>query len=66
MAITFFTCLVVMTIIKIVKPLADPVEFKLNTSIELTTSNGAKWAGIVVIILTLILYVIFSPLVLAK
>ncbi len=62
MAICFGLCLLVMAIITAIKPLAEPVEFKLNTTIELHTSRGAKYAGIVVVILTLILYVIFSPI----
>ena len=66
MAVTFFACLVVMTVMTLVNPLAQPVEFKLNTKIELHTSNGAKLAGIVVVILTLVLYVIFSPLGVAR
>ncbi len=66
MAISFVVCLVVMTIITIVKPLAEPVEFKQNTTIDLTGCKNARVAGIAVVVLTLILYVIFSPLVLAK
>jgi SSS family solute:Na+ symporter len=66
MAVTFFVCLVVMTLVTLVKPLAQPVEFKINTKIELHTSQGAKIAGVVVVILTLILYIIFSPLGVAR
>lgn len=66
MAITFFTCLAVMTVVLIVKPLAQPIEFNINTTIDLQTSKGAKIAGIVIIILTLILYVIFSPIGIAR
>lgn len=61
MAICFFLCLVIMTIIRLVKPLAEPIEFRHNTSIELHTSNGAKVAGVLVVIATLILYFVFSP-----
>jgi SSS family solute:Na+ symporter len=66
MAICFGLCLVVMAFITLVRPLAQPIEFKQNTSINLEGSKGAALAGIVVVIMTLILYVIFSPLVLAK
>jgi SSS family solute:Na+ symporter len=66
MAVTFGACLLVMIIATLVKPLAQPVEFKLNTTIELHTSKGAKMAGIVVVILTLILYAIFSPIGIAR
>jgi SSS family solute:Na+ symporter len=61
MAICFGLCLVVMEIITLIKPLAQPIEFKQNTTIELHTSNGAKVAGIAVIIITLLLYFLFSP-----
>ena len=66
MAISFAVCLLVMTLITIAKPLAQPVEFKINTKIELQSSKGAMAMGIIVVILTLILYVIFSPVGIAK
>jgi SSS family solute:Na+ symporter len=61
MAICFGLCLVVMEIITLIKPLAKPVEFKQNTTIELHTSNGAKVCGILVVVVTLALYFLFSP-----
>jgi SSS family solute:Na+ symporter len=61
MAICFFTVLAVMWAIALAKPLAQPVEFKLNTKMSLEVSTGARLTGIVVVIATLILYVIFSP-----
>ncbi|MEN6386669.1 MAG: sodium/solute symporter [Phycisphaerales bacterium] len=66
MAICFGLCIIVMTLMRIFKPLAQPIEFKHNTTIELHSSKGALKAGIVVVIITLIFYLIFSPLVLAK
>ncbi len=66
MAICFGLCIVVMTIITIIKPLAQPIVFKKNTTIDLKSSKGAKIAGIIVIILTLLLYLVFSPLGIAK
>jgi SSS family solute:Na+ symporter len=66
MAICFALCFAVMIIITLVKPLAQPIEFKHNTTIELHSSKGALMAGIAVVIITLIFYLIFSPLVLAK
>jgi len=66
MAICFGLCLVAMTIITIVKPLPQPVEFHTKTDLNLTASAGAKLAGIVVIIIVLALYVLFSPIGLAK
>lgn len=65
MAISFALCIVVMTIMTVVSPLAEPVQFEAKTDMDLTGSQGALTAGIVCIILTLVLYVIFSPLVLA-
>jgi SSS family solute:Na+ symporter len=61
MAICFGLCLVVMEIITLLKPLEKPVEFKQNTTIELHTSKGAKTAGIAVVVITLVLYFLFSP-----
>ena len=66
MAICFGLCLVVMTIITILKPLAQPIVFKQNTTIDLKSSKGAKIAGVIVIVLTLLLYVVFSPIGIAK
>lgn len=66
MAICFFTVLAVMWLIAVVKPLAKPVVFELNTKMNLETSTGARMAGIIVVLLTLVLYVIFSPWGLAK
>jgi len=66
MAICFGLSILVMTIITLVKPLSEPIQFKQNTTIELKTSKGAMWMGIAVVVLTLLLYVIFSPLFLVK
>ncbi|MBE2216006.1 MAG: sodium/solute symporter [Opitutaceae bacterium] len=62
MAVCFFTVLAVMWGIALAKPLPQPVEFKVNSRLDLTASSGAKVAGIAVVIATLVLYVIFSPL----
>ncbi|MBN2513086.1 MAG: sodium/solute symporter [Sedimentisphaerales bacterium] len=66
MAICFALCLLVMGVITAIKPLAQPVEFKVNTKIELYSSKSAMIVGWIVIILTLILYVVFSPIGIAK
>jgi SSS family solute:Na+ symporter len=66
MAICFGLCLVAMTIITIVKPLPQPIEFHTKTDLNLTASGGAKLAGVVVIIIVLALYVLFSPIGLAR
>ena len=66
MAVCLALCLAVMAVITLLKPLARPVEFKANTTIALASSAGAKYAGLVVILITLLLYLLFSPLGLAK
>ncbi len=66
MAICFALCLIVMAIITKLRPLAQPVEFKQKTTLDLQSSGGAKVAGIVVVVITLVLYFLFSPLGLAK
>ena len=62
MAICFFLCLLVMTVITVAKPLAKPVEFEAKNVVELHASKGARTAGIGVVVLTLLLYLIFSPI----
>ncbi|MEJ5259395.1 MAG: sodium/solute symporter [Anaerohalosphaeraceae bacterium] len=66
MAISFLVCLLVMALITAAKPLTQPIEFRQNTTIQLHSSRGAAVAGVVVVVLTLLLYVIFSPLGLAR
>lgn len=66
MAICFAASLLVMTALTLVRPLAEPVVFKSNTTIDLQPSSGARTAGIVVIVLTLGLYLLFSPLGIAR
>jgi SSS family solute:Na+ symporter len=66
MAICFGICLVVMTIITLIKPLTQPIEFRQQTNLNLRSSNGAKVAGVIVVIITLALYVLFSPIGLLK
>lgn len=61
MAISFAVCLLVMTIMRLMNPLSQPIEFRHNTTIELHTSKGAKAAGVFVVIATLVLYFLFSP-----
>jgi SSS family solute:Na+ symporter len=66
MAICFGLCLLVMAIIRLVKPLPEPIEFKQQTKLDLRSSRGAMIAGVVVVVITLTLYVLFSPIGLAK
>jgi SSS family solute:Na+ symporter len=66
MAICFALVLIVMSVITILKPLAQPMVFEHKTTMDVRSSKGALIAGIFVIVFTLILYVLFSPLVFAK
>ena len=66
MAICFGLCIVLMTILTLLKPLAQPIEFKHNTTMNLETSKGALFAGLLIIIITLALYLVFSPLGIAR
>ena len=66
MAVCFGLCILTMTIIRLVKPLPEPIKFEAKTNIELKGSKGAFIAGVIVIVLTLVLYVIFSPLGIVK
>ena len=62
MAICFGICIFIMALITLTRPLAQPVEFKQKISLNLEPSRGAKIAGVFVIIITLTLYVLFSPI----
>ena len=66
MAICFGLCLLVMTIITFIKPLVRPIEFERKSQVDLSSSRGAKVAGIVVVVITLTLYFLFSPIGLAR
>jgi SSS family solute:Na+ symporter len=66
MAICFALVLIVMATITLAKPLAQPMQFEHKTSIDVKSSKGAAMAGVVVILLTLLLYLLFSPLMFAK
>ncbi len=59
MAICFFIVIVLGIIITIAKPLAKPVVLPVNDQISLETSTGAKFVGVGVIILTIVLYAMF-------
>ncbi|HDQ45104.1 MAG TPA: sodium:proton symporter [bacterium] len=66
MAFCFALCIGVMGLITALKPLPKPVEFKQKGTLNLESSKGARIAGFVVVALTLILYLLFSPLGLVK
>ncbi|MDP0489942.1 MAG: sodium/solute symporter [Verrucomicrobiota bacterium JB023] len=59
MAICFFLVLIVGWIMTMTKPLANPVQMPETTEIALEESKMAKIWGIVVIVLTVLLYIIF-------
>jgi SSS family solute:Na+ symporter len=59
MALCFGIVVATLTVLTLVAPLKKPVELPVNTSMDITPSKGAKVAGGVVILLTIVLYVIF-------
>ncbi len=50
----------------IMAALKEPIAFEPRSDIDLKSSKGAFFAGVLCVILTLILYVVFSPLGVAK
>jgi SSS family solute:Na+ symporter len=59
MAITFGVLVAVMALITIIMPLREPVRFERTSEIDLTPSRLALGLGVVVCVLTVILYIIF-------
>lgn len=66
MAIVFGICVAVMVVLSFVAPMKEPVTFEAKTDLNLESSKNARIAGIIAVVLTLVLYVVFSPLVIAK
>ncbi|TWT41419.1 sodium:solute symporter family transporter [Botrimarina hoheduenensis] len=66
MAIVFALCVAMMAAATKLAPLAEPIVFETKTQINLDESKGAKTAGIICVLLTLALYVVFSPLGVAR
>lgn len=66
MAVCFGLCLLVLTVMTWLRPLPKPVEFEKRVDLDLESSPAARKAGIGVVVLTVILYAIFSPLVVAR
>lgn len=62
MAVCFFLCIAVMTLITVMRPLSKPIEFEAKNVVALESSKGARTAGIGVVILTVLLYIVFSPI----
>jgi solute:Na+ symporter, SSS family len=59
MGVCFFSVLAIMWVIAIVKPLPQPFEFQVNTTMNLDESKGAKVVGGILILITLGLYIVF-------
>lgn len=59
MAICFFAVLLVLGIMTLIKPLPQPVVMPVNEKMNMTSSKDVKIFGILVVIATLALYVIF-------
>lgn len=59
MAITFGLLLAVMTIITLLKPLPEPKKIPVREGIKTESSTWVKAAGIIVVIITIALYIIF-------
>jgi SSS family solute:Na+ symporter len=66
MAVCFILCLIVMSIVTLLKPMRKPMQFERKTAIDVKSSRGAAVAGVFVILLTLFLYLLFSPIMFAK
>jgi len=59
MGITFIVLVIIMTVITLIKPLSEPVKLPVKEEIDVTPSFAAKVGGVVIIVVTLILYAIF-------
>ena len=59
MAVTLTTIAVVLGLLSLLKPLAEPVTLPVQTKIALDSSAGAKFWGVAVVIATVALYWVF-------
>ncbi len=59
MAICFFAIMVVLAVITWLRPLDKPIQLPVNKQMNMESSVAAKVCGVVVVLLTLALYVIF-------
>jgi len=59
MALCFGILVTVLTVLTLINPLKKPVELPVNEDMDMRASKGAKACGIVVVLMTLVLYVIF-------
>ena len=62
MAITFACSLGIMAALTLVKPLKQDIEMPVNTTMDLSSSKGAKIGGAAVLAISALLYFIFSGL----
>lgn len=56
---SFLMVIAAMVLITVLKPLAQPIQFQTEARIELSPSRSARVFGVVVVVLTLVLYVFF-------
>ncbi len=66
MAICFALCVAVMAVLTFMRPLKEKIVFESTAGLELTQSRGALWGGLVIVVITLGLYLFFSPLGIAR
>lgn len=59
MALCFGIVIATLTVLRLVAPLAKPVDLPVNEDMDITPSKGAKAGGAVVILLTVVLYIVF-------
>ncbi|MBN2064624.1 MAG: sodium/solute symporter [Sedimentisphaerales bacterium] len=59
MALCFGICLAVLAILTILWPLKEPVQMPVNEKMDIRGSAGAKFWGIAVCVMTVLLYIIF-------
>ncbi len=59
MALCFGIVIATLTVLRLVAPLPKPVDLPVNKDMDVTPSAGAKMAGGIVIVLTLVLYAVF-------
>ncbi len=59
MAITVGAIALILTILTLFAPLKEPVQLPVQNRINLESSRGSRLGGVLVVILTLILYVVF-------
>lgn len=59
MAATFVIIMLVMGLVTLIKPLPQPIEMPSNPAIDLTPSKGAKIAGVIIVSIMAVIYIIF-------